>query len=241
MLGVPVTRQWVLAVAAVLGAAAAGVRAQPAIPDLSGVWMGNDGAVLSPNFEQQLGRELPLNAHGRREYMTFDHALNTGGLCLPLGPTRSLQVNLPVQIIQSPGVVAILYEVRRTFRLVYTDGREHPQIVRDYPEWMGHSVGRYEGDTLVFETVGINPRADLDNIGHEHSDQLRLVERIRRTDAKTLRWEVTVHDPVFFTEPFTIYKTLGLMENDRVMDYTCQENEKDAEHLVPGVAVGPQN
>ena len=93
----------------------------------------------------------------------------------------------------------------------------------------------------MFETVGINPRADLDNIGHEHSDQLRLEERIRRTDAKTLRWEVTVHDPVFFTEPFTINKTFDLMENDRVMDYTCQENEKDAQHLVPGVVIGPQN
>ena len=118
--------------------------------------------------------------------------------------------------------------------------RDHPDIVFAAPEWMGHSVGRYEGDTLVFETVGINARADLDNIGHQHSDQLRLEERIRRTDSNTLDWEITIEDPMFYTEPFTVRKTFDLMANDRVMDYTCTENERDAEHLVPGVVIGPQ-
>ena len=148
-------------------------------------------------------------------------------------------MNLPFRIVQTPELVVIVYEAQRTFRIVYTDGREHPDIVFDYPEWMGHSVGRYEGDTLVFETVGINPRADIDNIGHEHSDQLRLVERIRRPDGETLDWEITIEDPVFYTEPFTVRKTFNRMQNDRVMDNTCTENERDAEHLVPGVVVGP--
>jgi hypothetical protein len=210
------------------------------IPDLNGVWVGSGNGVLSPNFADQLGSELPFTEYGRERYMNFDHALNTGARCLPLGPTRTWQVNLPFQIMQTPEAVAILYEIRRTFRVIYTDNREHPEIVFDYPEWMGHSVGHYEGDTLVVETVGINPRADIDNIGHEHSDQLRLEERIRKTSEDTLDWEVTVHDPVFFTEPFTVSKTFNLLENDRVMDYTCQENERDADHLVPGVVIGPQ-
>ncbi len=220
------------------GLLGAGPTAAQTVPDISGLWMGPGAAVLSPNFEQQFG-ELPLTPYGLERYLNFDHALNTGARCLPLGPTRTWQVNLPFRIVQTPELVVIVYEIRRTFRIVYTDGREHPDIVFDYPEWMGHSVGRYEGDTLVFETVGVNPRADLDNIGHEHSDQLRLVERIRRADNGNLDWEITIEDPVFYTEPFTVRKTFERMENDRVMDYTCQENERDVEHLVPGIAVGP--
>ena len=231
----------VLSMAAVLLAMTptSAVAQSGSMPDLSGLWMAPGNAVLSPNFERQVG-EMPFTDYGRERYRNFDHALNTGARCLPLGPTRTWQVNLPFRIIQTPELLMIGYEVRRTFRVIYTDGREHPDIVFDYPEWMGHSVGRYEGDTLVVETVGINPRADIDNIGHEHSDQLRLEERIRRNDQGTLDWEITVHDPVFYREPFTVTKTFDVVENDRVMDYTCTENEKDAEHLVPGIIIGPQ-
>ncbi len=228
----------ILAGAVVVGLLGVAPAAAQSMPDISGLWMAPGDAVLSPNFEREVG-ELPLTPFGRERYMNFDHALNTGARCLPLGPTRTWQVNLPFRIVQTPELVVIVFEIRRTFRIIYTDGREHPDIVLDYPEWMGHSVGRYEGDALVFETVGINPRADIDNIGHEHSDQLRLVERIRRPDGETLEWEITVEDPVFYTEPFTLSKTFNVIENDRVMDYTCTENERDAEHLVPGIAVGP--
>ncbi len=209
------------------------------MPDVSGLWIGSGNAVLSPNFERQVG-ELPYTDYGLERYMNFDHALNTAARCLPMGPSRTWMANFPFRIMQTPEMLIIAYEVRRTFRIVYTDGRDHPDIVFAAPEWMGHSVGRYEGDTLIFETVGINARADLDNIGHQHSDQLRLEERIRRTDSNTLDWEITIEDPLFYTEPFTVSKTFELMENDRVMDYTCTENERDAEHLVPGVVIGPQ-
>ncbi len=218
---------------------AAALAQSGSMPDVSGLWMGGGNAVLSPNFERQVG-ELPFTDYGRERYMSFDHALNGGARCLPLGPTRTWQANIPFHIVQTPDLLMIGYENRRTFRIIYTDGRGHPDIVSQVPEWMGHSVGRYEGDTLIVETVGINPRADLDNIGHEHSDQLRLEERIRRVDANTLDWEFTIDDPVFYTEPFMVRKTFDLMENDRVMDYSCTENERDAEHLVPGVVIGPQ-
>ena len=158
------------------------------MPDVSGLWIGSGNAVLSPNFERQVG-ELPFTDYGLERYMNFDHALNTAARCLPMGPSRTWMANFPFRIMQTPEMLIIAYEVRRTFRIVYTDDRDHPDIVFAAPEWMGHSVGRYEGDTLVFETVGINARADLDNIGHQHSDQLRLEERIRRTDSNTLDWE----------------------------------------------------
>ena len=207
--------------------------------DISGLWVGSGNAGNNPNIDRQVG-ELPFTDYGRERYLNFDHALNNGARCLPLGPTRTWQVNYPFRVVQTPELVVIVYELRRTFRIIYTDGREHPEIIFNYPEWMGHSVGRYEGGTLIFETVGINPRTDLDNMGHEHSAQLRLVERIRKTDQGRLDWEVTIEDPEFYTEPFTLTKTFDPVENDRVMDYTCAENEKDTEHLVPGVAVGPQ-
>ena len=229
-----------MAAVVLLSMAPAAALAQPGpMPDVSGLWIGSGNAVLSPNFERQVG-ELPFTDYGLERYMNFDHALNTAARCLPMGPSRTWMANFPFRIMQTPEMLIIAYEVRRTFRIVYTDDRDHPDIVFAAPEWMGHSVGRYEGDTLVFETVGINARADLDNIGHQHSDQLRLEERIRRTDSNTLDWEITIEDPVFYTEPFTVKKTFDLMANDRVMDYTCTENERDAEHLVPGVVIGPQ-
>ncbi len=207
--------------------------------DISGLWVGAGSAGNTPNLERLPG-ELPFTDYGLERYLNFDHALNNGARCLPLGPTRTWQVNYPFRIVQTPELVMIVYELRRTFRIIYTDGREHPDIIFDYPEWMGHSVGVYEDGTLVFETVGINPRTDIDNAGHEHSGQLRLVERIRKTEQGTLDWAVTIEDPEFYTEPFTLRKTFDPVENDRVMDYTCMENEKDVGHLVPGVAVGPQ-
>ena len=207
--------------------------------DISGLWVGAGNAGNSPNIDRQVG-ELPFTDHGRERYLSFDHALNNGARCLPLGPTRTWQVNYPFRIVQTPELVLIAYELRRTFRIIYTDAREHPDIIFDYPEWMGHSVGRYEDGALVFETVGINPRTDIDNQGHEHSDRLRLVEKIRKTEQGTLDWAITIEDPEFYTEPFTLTKTFDPLEDDRVMDYTCTENEKDVQHLVPGVAIGPQ-
>ncbi len=97
---------------------------------------------------------------------------------------------------------------------------------------MGHSIGHWEGDTLIIDTIGINERSWLDTAGHEHSGKLHLIERIQKTDDNHIKWTVTYDDSVFFTEPWSITRTFTRgKETDRIMTYSCEENNKDVEHL----------
>jgi hypothetical protein len=99
---------------------------------------------------------------------------------------------------------------------------------------MGHSIGRWEGDTLVVDTQGIDERSWLDTAGHEHSDKLKLTERFKKTGPDTIQWTVTYDDPVYFTRPWSIERTFTRGKpGDRVLPYTCNENNKDVEHLRP--------
>jgi hypothetical protein len=136
---------------------------------------------------------------------------------------------MPFQIVQSPGLVVLLYEYQHTFRLIYTDGRKHPDDLEPF-RWFGDSIGKYEGGVLVVDTVGIGDRTWLDTAGHQHSDQLHLIERFQKVDPNTLKWTVTFEDPKLYKEPFTV--SLPLTRQDTVlMMYSCEENEKDRTHL----------
>src|SRR5262245_53724273 len=134
-----------------------------------------------------------------------------------------------------PDVVAILSESEHIFRLVYTDGRDHPPDAKDYPAWYGYSVGKWQGDTLVVDTISVNDRTWLDTAGHDHSDKLYLTERFRLADPDTLEFVVTYDDPVFFVKPFTSKKILIRQIGDYIYDHACLENEKDLENLVPTI------
>ena len=127
-----------------------------------------------------------------------------------------------------------------TYRLFYADGRKTPEDIADYPEWMGFSTARWEGDTLVVNTVAINERSWLDTAGHEHSDKLRLTERFRKVNNDTIEWAVTFDDPVFFTQPWSITRQLKRLAapTDRVMSYSCEENNRDIQHLRPAKTPG---
>ena len=135
---------------------------------------------------------------------------------------------MPFQIVQTPAVTAILFENQHTFRIIHTDGRIHPKEVD--PTWFGDSVGTWQADTLVVDTIGLNDRTWLDTAGHEHSDQLHLVEKFQKIDNNNIKWTVTFEDPKFFTEPWSI--TLPITrQNTEIMSYSCEENEKDRAHL----------
>src|SRR5207244_11735108 len=123
--------------------------------------------------------------------------------CLASAPARMIMMRHPAMIVQRPDLVTILTESQRTFRLIYTDGRGHPEDVYDYPEWMGSSIGHWEGDTLVVDTVSINDKSWLDTSGHEHSDKLKMTERFRLADPNTLHAIGRYNDPVFFANPLT--------------------------------------
>jgi hypothetical protein len=200
-------------------------------PDLTGVWFGGASGDLSRATLP--GQELILTPYGKQRWDSVDHAKDPNTACLPPGPARMIMMAHPAMIVQRTDVVVVLTESQRTFRLIYTDGRGHPHDIGDYPEWMGSSIGKWDGDTLVVDTVGINERSWLDTAGHEHSDKLRMTERFRLADPNTLEHVVTYDDPVFFVKPFTTRRLFKRQIGDRILDHSCLENEKDQELLVP--------
>jgi hypothetical protein len=209
------------------------VSAQSNVPDLNGLW---DGASNSANLVQAMkaqGKEVPFTPYAAERYKKVDMATNPNGFCLPPGPSRALTGPSPFQIVQHGGAVALLFENHFIYRLIYTDGTKHPEDIQDYPAFMGHSIGRWEGDTLVVDTVGINDRTWLDSNGMEHSDKLHLTERFRKTGPDTFRYAVTYDDPVFFTRPWTFELDFRRLKNTRLIEYVCEENEKDQQKLRP--------
>jgi len=150
--------------------------------------------------------------HVRSEYDPVYH-------CYPLGlvrlgpPTDAVGRDRgnAIEILQTPGKVILIYMYRNSVRHIYTDGREHPKIVE--LTWNGHSIGKWDGDTLVVDTIGLRDESWLDGGGHEHSTQLHIVERFRRVDHDTLQIERTLTDPVALAEPFTTRVSLRFREN----------------------------
>jgi hypothetical protein len=212
--------------------AVAPLAAQQKHPDLNGVWQG----PYTPDLSRSLapGEAIPFTPYGDERFKKVDPANNPDGFCLPVGPARGFQSPAPFQIVQNDNVIAILFENQRIFRIVYLNGTKHPEDIDEYPEWMGHSTGRWEGSKLVVDTVGINERSWLDTQGHEHSAKLHLTETFEQTSADNIHYTVKFDDPVFFTRPWTSVRDFK-RQDTRIMSYACEENEKDRIHLQPKV------
>ena len=149
---------------------------------------------------------------------------------MPPGPKAGVSVgNFPLKILQTPAVTAVLYEYDTIFRQIFTDGRGLPE--NPNPTWMGYSVGRWDGDTLVVTTTGYNDRSALDLAGHPHSEALRLTERYHRRDIGHMELQVTFDDPEAYTRPWTVPIQFDLMPDGELIEYVC-ENERDKSHLV---------
>jgi hypothetical protein len=217
-----------LAGMALLIPAYASAQTTPKTPDLSGFWNNQ----YTPNLATALGHEPPYTPYGLERWTNVDTKDDPTGKCLPVGPSRAFTAPFPFQVVQGPKMIALLFEYQTIYRMIYMDGRPHPPEIGDYPEFMGHSIGHWEGDTLVIDTVGIHERSWLDTAGHEHSGKLHLIERMQKLDDDHMKWTVTYEDPVFFTEPWSISRTFTKGKpTDRIMTYSCEENNKDVEHL----------
>ena len=138
-------------------------------------------------------------------------------------------IPFPIRLVQTSPVLAILYEAGRTFRQIHTDGRKLP--VDPQPSWLGYSVGRWEGRTLVVETVGFNDKTPMDITGNPRSESLRLTERFVRRDFGHMGIEITIDDPKSYSRPFTIRINETLTPDTELLEYFCTENEKDQAHL----------
>ena len=153
--------------------------------------------------------------------------------CLPLSPPQAWSTLWIKKIIQSPDSLTILDEYMSQYRQIFLDGRALPKDPE--PSFKGYSVGRWEGETLVVETIGFKDDLWLDIQGHPLTDQARTIERIRRVNYGTLEVEITVDDPKAYTKPWTVTIKLLLAINTDLLEYICNENEKSVQHMVgPG-------
>ena len=199
-------------------------------PDLSGMWeregdhyYNNAGADLKPADVKPWAQALY-----QRRLADFGTD-SMEAQCLPLGPA-ALTTSDPVKFIQTPSLIVILLE-DLTYRQIHMDGRKLPK--NPNPSWMGYSVGRWDGDTLVVETSGFTERVWLDYDGHPHTDALRLTERYRRPDFGHLDVKVTFDDPGAYAMPWTVSVPMELLPDTELLEFVCRENEKSLARI-PG-------
>jgi hypothetical protein len=219
-------------------------------PDLSGVWLPEPdpkGTVV-PGVESISGFIPPryfvdITADLKPEDVPFQpwaealfkqHLQSEGkndpvARCQPTGVPGVNSLPLPYKIIQTPRLIGILYEENSVFRQIFLDGRQPVQDPE--PRWMGYSTGKWDGDTLVVNTVGFNDRSWLDRLGHPHSDALHVIERFRRRNAGRLEIEVTIDDPKAYTKIITYTQKATLVPDEDLLEYFCAENEQDVQHF----------
>jgi hypothetical protein len=207
-------------------------------PDLSGLWNRispkyrvNIAADLKPEEVQPWARTL---VQQRTEDLGRE---SMGALCLPLGPGYTTDSDSTaggmMKIIQTSALIVIL-NPDLTYRQIFLDGRALETSPN--PSWMGYSVGRWEGDTLVVESFGFNDRTWLDTSGHPHTEALRMTERYRRRDLGHLELDVTLQDPNVYARPWTVAVRAELAADTELLEYVCNEKSGDREHWVGKVS-----
>ena len=196
--------------------------------DLSGVWIGGGNEPIRDLMPADELNRIML-PWARDLYARRDPGEDPYNYCLPGGPLR-LTGGFAWRFVQHPTTNAThIFQLQEgnahSYRQIFMDGRPHPEDPR--PTWYGHSIGHWEGNTLVIDTIGLNDRFWLDSGGTPHSEQLHLVERWTRPNYNTLRREVTIEDPGTYTEPFTVSYTAQLSEpGSDILEYICIENNQ---------------
>ncbi len=191
-------------------------------PDLSGIWWNpEDVDPGKPDF-------LPAAIAIQKQRLANNSADSPQARCLPSAPLR----NGPLwEFVQSKDfLVYISDDESPGFHQIYLDGRPHPADPN--PAWYGHSIGHWDGDTLVVDRVGFDPRVWLDIQAHPHSDQLHIIERYQRPDLGHLNIEITVDDPGVLAKPWTQKRTAELAPHEEIYEFICQENNRDLGHMV---------
>jgi hypothetical protein len=199
-------------------------------PDLSGIWVLDrppDPFGDGPGVEIK-PEDVILTSEGealqRRRQNLF-----LGVRCLPRDLALYTAVQ-PFKIFAWKGAVVLLYEYQTTYRQIFMDGRELPKDPN--PTWWGYSVGKWDGDTLVVDTTGFNDSVPLTGAGHPHSDALHIIQRFRRKDFGHLEVQFTIDDPKVYAKPWSFKEEHRLTPDTELLEYICNENEKDLKHIM---------
>ena len=218
-------------------------------PGEKGVWEGNAGSTLATNergIDNPLMNlptnlkvsEVPFQPWARALY-EYRQATTTKDdphtKCKPSGGPRLFHTPYGFEFVELPDQKRIdMIEVGgpHTWRTIYLDGREHPKDLE--PSFFGHSVGHYEGDALVVDTVGFNEKFWLTREGIPHTSYLHLTERFTRTDYDTLKYEATIDDPGTYTKPWTGGWLIQWQPDQEMYEYVCQDNNRDPKHMYGG-------
>ncbi len=230
--------------------AAAAPRMPDGKPDLSGTWENiGRGPGQQPKQELSLDEKphatfanvgagfkdgLPFQPWARdlrAERMARNSADNPDVWCLPMGNMQFNVHPFPRKLVQTPGLLIIMYETHQGLRQVFLDGRTIPDDPN--PTFFGYSVGHWDGDTLVVETSGFKDGQWLDIQGSPLTDVGRTIERFTRTSTGQLEIEVTFEDKKAYTRPFTVRLTQRLMPDDEIFEMVCLENNQSIKHLLP--------
>ncbi len=220
--GVPILLVFFSVALAQLAAQSGSAQSQKtAPPDLSGFWLIHPSAGASAFSSFAFAKDSPpMTAWGEEKYKaakpvfgpnktTAKQSNDPVYTCFPPGLPRIYLHPKPVEIVQLPDEVIMMFEYDRIVRHIYTDGRPHDEFL-DPPLWMGDSIGKWEGDTLVIDVIGFNDKTWLDRVGHPHSDALHVTERLRRVDHDTLTDDITIEDPKAYTKTWTAQTTFQL-------------------------------
>jgi hypothetical protein len=203
-------------------------------PDLSGLW-----TKISPKYSRNIAADLKRDeVHPWARALVDERRENLGKeymnvKCVPLGPGYVTAADSTgaemMKIVQTPALILIL-NPDLTYRQIFLDGRTLEESPN--PSWMGYSVGRWEGDTLVVDSFGFTDRTWLDHDGHPHTEALRVTERYRRRDVGNLDVEVTFTDPGTYARPFTVAVRAELAADTEILEWVCNEGRSGLEHWV---------
>jgi hypothetical protein len=201
-----------------------GVWARPRVGDVMKDQTGNECGSGKTGCSHKGAGNVGLTPLAK-EIMS-EPAFDYTSFCLPWGYTRAWQTEYPVEIIQTPERLAILFESNTVFKVVPTDGRPLPR--NPDPTWFGHSVGRYEGDALIIDSVGFNGRTTLD-VGADHpsSPEMHITERFRLLDADRIAYDLTIEDPKLYTQPIKNSRVFVRMKGEELLESFCMENNKN--------------
>lgn len=214
--------------------AAPAVKTSYGKPDLSGFWMPeNPTKHLLSLAADMKPEDVPLRPAAKALYdqrIATNGKDHPGAYCLPSGIPEKLNIPDGLKVVQTEDLTLMLHESRTIYRQIFTDGRKLPKDPQ--PTWMGYSIGHWEEDTFVVETIGQNGRTWLDMRGLPASPATKVTERYKRPSIGRMTIDVTIDDPESYTKPWNVQLVWRLLPDAELIESICEENNRDPQHMV---------